>query len=145
MATESTSCSVEVWQTVCCCTMASASRRDVRRKVATGGGTEWAISAMSSSGMTPGPLGMCDTRPSADAPIWTASRASSTLEMQQILTRGILNMNLLYGLTPALAANAAWYETSPEGSEPLNEIDWKYSSGTPGSTSDGCAVKLKRE
>lgn len=67
--------------------------------MATGGGTERAILAMSSSEMTPGPLGMCETRPSADAPIWTASRASSTLEMQQIFMRGTVSMDLLYDLT----------------------------------------------
>jgi hypothetical protein len=44
---------------------------------------------MRSSLMTPGPLGMCETSPSADAPHWMARAASSTLPMQQILTRGV--------------------------------------------------------
>jgi len=43
---------------------------------------------MLSSGMTPGPLGMSDTRPSAAAPAATAARASAALRMQQTLTRG---------------------------------------------------------
>jgi hypothetical protein len=43
---------------------------------------------MSASSITPGPLGIEDTRPSAEAPADTASRASATLEMQQTLTRG---------------------------------------------------------
>src|SRR4030095_4953774 len=38
--------------------------------------------------MGPGPLGIADTRPIADAPYPMAMRASSMLAMQQILTRG---------------------------------------------------------
>ena len=53
-----------------------------------GGGTAAAISAISASGITPGPLGISETRPRADAPAAMATRASSRLEMQQILTRG---------------------------------------------------------
>jgi hypothetical protein len=53
------------------------------------GGTVAAISAMRSSLMTPGPLGMCETMPTADAPYSTARAASSTLPMQQIFTRGL--------------------------------------------------------
>ena len=47
-----------------------------------------ARSAIRSSVMTPGPLGMCPTRPSAEAPKRMAVRASSRLLMQQILMRG---------------------------------------------------------
>ena len=53
-----------------------------------GGGTFAAICAISSSEMTPGPLGMWDTSPSAEAPYFIASSASPKLAMQQILTRG---------------------------------------------------------
>ena len=38
------------------------------------------------SGMTPGPLGIAATRPSAEAPIWMASCASWIFWIQQILT-----------------------------------------------------------
>jgi hypothetical protein len=38
--------------------------------------------------MTPGPLGIADTKPSADAPRSSASLASARLAMQQILTLG---------------------------------------------------------
>lgn len=68
--------------------MPSAWHKAVRRKVAMGGGTEAGISAISSSAITPGPLGMWETRPSADAPWRIANWASPMLEMQQILTRG---------------------------------------------------------
>jgi len=54
-----------------------------------GGGTVAAISAICSSLITPGPLGMRETRPSAEAPHSMASAASSTPEMQQIFTRGV--------------------------------------------------------
>src|SRR5713101_6396249 len=63
--------------------------REVRRNVPIAGGTVAAISAIRSSLMTPGPLGMCETRPSADAPHSMARAASSTLPMQQIFTRGV--------------------------------------------------------
>ena len=48
-----------------------------------------AISAICRSLITPGPLGMCETRPKADAPYSMANAASSTLPMQQIFTRGV--------------------------------------------------------
>lgn len=54
-----------------------------------GGGTVAAISATSRSVMMPGPLGMCETNPRAAAPESMARAASSTLEMQQIFTRGV--------------------------------------------------------
>jgi len=60
----------------------------VSRNVATPGGATAAISAIRSSEITPGPLGMAETSPSADAPWRMASQASCTLAMQQILTRG---------------------------------------------------------
>ena len=55
--------------------------------MAIGGGTAAEIFAMRDSEMTPGPLGISDTKPSADAPRRTASRPSSIDVMQQILTR----------------------------------------------------------
>src|ERR1043165_5957944 len=72
----------------CCATISSASWLQVRRNVAMGGGTAAAISAMRSHGITPGPLGIAETRPSADAPASMARRASSMEAMQQILMRG---------------------------------------------------------
>jgi hypothetical protein len=39
--------------------------------------------------MTPGPLGIAETSPTADAPHSTAVRISSTLATQQTLTRGL--------------------------------------------------------
>ena len=66
----------------------SASVAQVSRKVATPGGTRAAISAISSSAITPGPLGMVETSPSAEAPARIAAHASSTDEMQQTLMRG---------------------------------------------------------
>ncbi len=53
-----------------------------------GGGTVPAIRAIMDSGMTPGPLGMEETRPRADAPQTIAAAASSGVLIQQILTRG---------------------------------------------------------
>ena len=61
----------------------------VSRNVDTPGGTVPAIAAMVSSGITPGPLGMANTSPIADAPESTAICASLMLPMQQILTRGM--------------------------------------------------------
>src|SRR6185295_19902532 len=66
----------------------AASWRQVRRNGATGGGTAAAMAAMSSAGITPGPLGISDTSPSADAPAAIAERASAGLWIQQTLTRG---------------------------------------------------------
>jgi hypothetical protein len=43
---------------------------------------------MSSSEITPGPLGISDTKPIADAPKRIAVCASSILLIQQIFTRG---------------------------------------------------------
>src|SRR5947209_7105399 len=66
----------------------AASCLHVKRNVATPGGTRAAISAINSSAIGPGPLGIADTSPTADAPHSTAMRASSRLAMQQIFTRG---------------------------------------------------------
>jgi len=85
-----------MWTTVCttagrvasiCAEMASADVSEVSRKLATGGGTEAAIRAISSSAIGPGPEGIFATSPTASAPAATASRASSTEAMQQIFTR----------------------------------------------------------
>jgi hypothetical protein len=62
--------------------------REVKRNVATGGGTIPAISAIRSSEMTPGPLGISDTNPRAEAPAAIAAVASEDDEMQHIFTRG---------------------------------------------------------
>jgi len=61
----------------------------VRRNEEIAGGIAAAMHAMRSSDMTPGPLGISETRPSADAPYWIAVLASSTLAIQQILTLGL--------------------------------------------------------
>ena len=68
--------------------MGDVSWRLVSRKVATDGGTAAATSAIVASSITPGPLGIAETRPRADAPARMAIHASSRLAMQQILTRG---------------------------------------------------------
>jgi hypothetical protein len=60
----------------------------VSRKVETGGGTLAAIRRIVSSEMTPGPLGMAETSPKAEAPQAMANRASASDLMQQILILG---------------------------------------------------------
>ena len=60
----------------------------VSRKVAIGGGTVAAIRAIASSEMTPGPLGMAETRPKAEAPQAIASAASAGDLIQQIFILG---------------------------------------------------------
>jgi hypothetical protein len=72
----------------CCAMIEAASVRLVSRKVAIGGGTVAAIVAIKASSIGPGPLGIAETSPTADAPHSIASLASSTLAMQQIFTRG---------------------------------------------------------
>ena len=84
----SQSWSVFVRQRRCCAIMTSGELALVRRNVAMGGGTVTAIEAMSSSEITPGPLGIEDTRPTAEAPQAIASCASSGDLMQQILILG---------------------------------------------------------
>ena len=54
--------------------------------MATGGGTLAAMFAINDSGIIPGPLGMAETTPMADAPWEIASLASSTDLIQQIFT-----------------------------------------------------------
>src|SRR5712671_8111131 len=66
----------------------SAVVSQVRRNVATPAGTVPAISRMRDSGIGPGPLGILETKPTADAPMRTAIAASASDAMQQILTRG---------------------------------------------------------
>ena len=72
----------------CWAMIVSTSCAQVSRNVAIGGGTLRAICAINSSGIGPGPLGIADTSPTADAPYPIASFASSMLAMQQILIRG---------------------------------------------------------
>src|SRR5690349_11756185 len=61
----------------------------VNRNELTPGGIVAAISAINSSGIGPGPLGMADTNPTAEAPCSIAIHASSTLAIQQTLIRGL--------------------------------------------------------
>src|SRR5204863_9244633 len=68
------------------------SRLQVSRNDAIGGGIRAAISAMRSSAIGPGPLGIADTSPSAEAPCRTASSASEMLAMQQTLMRVVLKV-----------------------------------------------------
>jgi hypothetical protein len=70
--------------------METASSTHVSRNELTPGGIVAAISAIRVSGIGPGPLGIAETRPTADAPCSIASHASSTLAIQQILTRGFV-------------------------------------------------------
>jgi hypothetical protein len=69
--------------------MAAGECSDVSRKVAIGGGTVAAMLAMLASGITPGPLGMAATRPTAEAPQAIAKAASSEDMMQQTLILGL--------------------------------------------------------
>src|SRR5579863_264000 len=64
-----------------------ASRLLVSRNDDTKGGICAAIWAIRSSPITPGPLGISETNPMADAPRSMAIRASAMLEIQQIFTR----------------------------------------------------------
>ena len=70
--------------------MEAASSRHVSRNELTPGGIVAAISAIRVSGIGPGPLGIAETRPTADAPCSIASHASSTLAIQQIFIRGFV-------------------------------------------------------
>jgi hypothetical protein len=80
---------VLVPQRRCCAIISLAEVAQVRRKVAIGGGTCRAISAMADSEITPGPLGIAETSPNAEAPRAIAVRASSGEAMQQTLIRGM--------------------------------------------------------
>jgi hypothetical protein len=73
---------------------ASEDVSQVSMKEAMGGGMARAICNMRSSGIGPGPLGIRATRPRADAPASMAIPASSSDEMQQILTLGIMGIPL---------------------------------------------------
>jgi hypothetical protein len=70
--------------------IASESCKQVSRNELIPGGTVAAISAINSSGIGPGPLGIAETNPIADAPASIAIHASAMLAMQQIFTRGLL-------------------------------------------------------
>jgi hypothetical protein len=71
----------------CWAMIAVASCLLVRRKVAIPGGTAPAMRRSVSSGTGPGPLGIAETKPRAEAPWRIAIQTSSVLDMQQILTR----------------------------------------------------------
>jgi len=60
----------------------------VSKNVEMGGGTLPAISAINPSEITPGPLGMFETKPRATAPQRIANSASARFDIQQILIRG---------------------------------------------------------
>src|SRR5438477_3926714 len=98
--TQSQSCTQFVQHRRCWAMIESISCLLVRRNVAMGGGTVAAISAICSSLMTPGPLGMAETNPSADAPAAMAMRASSTELMQQTFTRGTRVGSIEIGYSP---------------------------------------------
>lgn len=66
--------------------IASALVSQLSRNVSTESATAATISAINSSSIGPGPLGMRDTSPIADAPSSMAVLASSTLAIQQIFT-----------------------------------------------------------
>jgi hypothetical protein len=70
--------------------MSAADVSLVNKNVLIGGGTVRAIVRIKSSSITPGPLGILPTKPSADAPKATAMRASSMELIQQILMRGFM-------------------------------------------------------
>jgi len=63
----------------------------VRRNEAIVGGIVFTISEIFSSEITPGPLGIAETNPNADAPLLIASWDSSTELIQQIFTRMLFN------------------------------------------------------
>jgi hypothetical protein len=77
-----------------------------------GGGTQAAITRMVTSSMTPGPLGMVETRPMASAPAATATLASSVLLMQQILILG-----RAIASTVTIVPQAPIWEVSPSACE----------------------------
>jgi hypothetical protein len=68
--------------------IAPESCKQVSRNELIAGGTVAAISAIKASGIGPGPLGIAETKPIADAPASIAIHASAMLAMQQIFTRG---------------------------------------------------------
>jgi hypothetical protein len=68
--------------------MASGDCSLVSKKVAIGGGTVAVIFTIIFSDMIPGPLGMAETNPNAEAPQLMAMSASAGDLMQQILILG---------------------------------------------------------
>jgi hypothetical protein len=68
--------------------MSDGSCFEVSRNEETAGGKSLTISAMRLSGIAPGPLGISETNPKAEAPYLIANHASSILVMQQIFTFG---------------------------------------------------------
>src|SRR5262249_45041750 len=87
VSTASTICTVFTPVFATCSAIASPSVRLVRKNLATCGGTERAIRAMSSSSIGPGPLGIAATRPIAHAPCSSAISASCTDAMQHTFKR----------------------------------------------------------
>jgi hypothetical protein len=70
-----------------CSTSSSTVWSGVSRNASIPGGTSAAISAALSFEIGPGPLGIGDTRPTADAPASIAIQTSSIDFMQQTFTR----------------------------------------------------------
>src|SRR5262245_1200782 len=111
--TWSTSWTAVVPQRRCCSAIASASVSAVSRKVSVGYGTAAATAAITSSAIGPGPLGIAETRPIADAPAPIASRASSRSAMQQTLTNGTRTS------VPAIGVLVEVLVLRPHDAEPL--------------------------
>ena len=80
--------------------------------MAIGGGTVAAIRAITSSEMTPGPLGMAETSPKAEAPQAIASAASAGDLMQQIFTLGCVCTTCV-GAVYSLHAVQVWDPLHP--------------------------------
>src|ERR1700752_5276745 len=99
-----------------------ASCKHVSKNELTPGGTIAAISAMRSSGIGPGPLGIADTNPIALAPASIAIHASSILAMQQILIRGFVVGFMI----------DAWTQSEPpRGSGWVRSLYWIGAYGVP--------------
>src|SRR5207247_1195447 len=77
-----------------CSMMLNEDCSQVSKKEAMCGGIVFAISAMSSSAIGPGPLGILATRPTALAPAEIAIFASTMEAMQQILTRTFIDAKI---------------------------------------------------
>lgn len=127
-----TTCTVEGWVARICAEIASAVALEVSRNVATGGGTIAVISAIFSSVIGPGPDGIDATRPSASAPLSTATLASCGEAIQQTLIRVL--MALLYPETfmGQIAMQERKQKQIPFGNERKKEKTdplWDNSSG----------------
>src|SRR6185436_4491498 len=96
----------------------AASCKHVSRNELTPGGTIAAISAIRSSGIGPGPLGIADTKPIAFAPASIAIHASSMLAMQQIFTRGLFVDFMIDAWTQSEPPRGSGWVGSLFGSEP---------------------------